>query len=415
MATRRLPVYELQVGMYVAKLDLSWFRSPFLRHTFLIEDPAQIARLVRAGVHTVEIDPERSIAVNPTDEFPEHPSDIIRQSEQVPALFPKHIKPLAQLNEEHAQALLAKKQLDEAVHALYTSITETGTVRPDQATEAVQEITIVARTLLNSALFMALSQHRGGDSSLSQHALATCTLALMLGQTYHLNPLELQELATAALLHDIGLLQIPPRLISRAFVTSPPLSELERRKFRTHPRLSVEALERQGGFDASILHLVGHHHPAYTVDSSQGLSLSRSLLDRTGILVLVDKYDELLTGFGGASPYGPQQAIQRLYIDARQGELNQNILAQFIAAVGIYPVHSRVKLNTNETAVVTGLNAEKLHQPIVTITHDAEGRERQEPLVVDLARQEDQNHPRAIALVLDDQPIPEAARISRAA
>ncbi|MBI3356316.1 MAG: DUF3391 domain-containing protein, partial [Nitrospirae bacterium] len=26
------PHHELQIGMYVAKLDLSWFRSPFLRH-----------------------------------------------------------------------------------------------------------------------------------------------------------------------------------------------------------------------------------------------------------------------------------------------------------------------------------------------------------------------------------------------
>jgi HD-GYP domain-containing protein (c-di-GMP phosphodiesterase class II) len=262
---------------------------------------------------------------------------------------------------------------------------------------------------------MALSQHRGGDASLSQHALATCTLSLMLGQAFHLNPLELQELATAALLHDIGLLQIPPALISRAHVTSPPLSEIERRKFRSHPRLSVEALERQGGFNQSVLHLVWHHHPAYTVNSTLGPSPSQSILDRTGILVLADTYDELLTGFGGASPYGPQQAIQRLYIDASQCGLNRNILAQFISTVGIYPVHSHVKLNTNETAVVTALNANKLHQPVVTITHDSEGIELPEPIAVDLAHQADQQHPRSIALVLDDRALPTSPRISRAA
>jgi len=415
MARRRIPVYELQIGMYVAKLDVSWFRSPFLRHAFLIEEPTQIDRLVRAGIHTVEIDPERSITIDQTNESPELPSDSVRQSEQVPALIPKPLKPLAQLNEEHAQALLAKKQLDEAVHSLYRTIAQTGTVQPEQAAEAVQEITIVARTLPNSALFMALTQNRGGDASLTQHALATCTLSLMLGQAFHVNPLELQELATAALLHDIGLLQIPQALINRAHVTSPPLSELERRKFRAHPRLGVDTLKQQRGFDASVLHLVGHHHPAYTVDGTLGPPPSRSLVDRTCILALVDKYDELITGFGGASPYSPQQAIQRLYIDAGHCGLNQNILAHFISTVGIYPVHSHVKLNTNETAVVTALNARKLHQPVVTITHDAEGRECQEPIVIDLAHQEGQDHPRAIAIVLDDHVLSESVKISRAA
>jgi len=78
-------------------------------------------------------------------------------------------------------------------------------------------------------------------------------------------------------------------------------------------------------------------------------------------------------------------------------------------------VHSHVKLNTNETAVVTALNARKLHQPVITITHDTEGVEYQEPLVVDLGHQDNQKHPRSIALVLDDQPLTELPRISRAA
>ena len=56
MATTRIPVRELQIGMYVARLDLSWFRSPFLRHSFLIEHSWQVERLVRAGVKSVDID-----------------------------------------------------------------------------------------------------------------------------------------------------------------------------------------------------------------------------------------------------------------------------------------------------------------------------------------------------------------------
>ena len=415
MATKQIPVHELQLGMYVTKLDVSWIRSPFLRHSFRIEHTSQIERLVRTGVQTVEIDPDRSTTISSIEYSHDTDSQTDRQSEQVPTVVPKQIKPLAQLNEEYAQAVMAKKQLDQAVHSLYTAIAQTGTVHPAQAAEAVQEITIVARTLPNSALFMALSQHRGGDASLSQHALATCTLALMLGQALQLNPLELQELATASLLHDIGLLQVPSAVIRRALVTSPPLSEEERRQFHIHPRFGIDTLKQQGGFDTAILYLVEHHHPTDTIDIVIGAPPSQSLLDHTGILALADKYDELITGFGGATPYGAQQAIQRLYIDAHHYGLNKNILAQFISTIGIYPVHSRVKLNTNETAVVTALNARKLHQPIITITHDTEGTACREPLIVDLTHQEGQAPPRTIALVLDDQDLSHPFKLPHAA
>lgn len=399
--------------MYVARLDLSWFRSPFLRHSFLIERTSQIERLVRAGVKTVEIDPSREINAAPPDQTGAPPPDQAPEPADSQTRPLKHIKPLAQLTEEHARALQAKKQLDESVHSIFSSIARTGTVHPEQAAEAVQEITIVARTLPQSALFMALSQQRAGDASLSRHALTTCTLALVLGQSLQFNPLELHELATAALLHDIGLLQVPPSLIRRAPAVSSPLSSLEHRQFHAHPRLSVAALKRQGGFDAPVLHIVSHHHPTYAVGAPTQ-TLGRSLSERTAVLTLVDHYDERLTGFGGSAALNPSQAIQRLYVDADQQGLDRTILTQFIKTIGIYPVHSYVTLNTAEVAMVTGLNEETLHQPIVTITHDAHGIECREPLVIDLAHQDTRESPRSIERVLDRPPFSEPFRTPRA-
>lgn len=53
MADIRIPISSLEVDMYVAKLDVSWLRTPFLRHSFLVKHPSQIERLIRAGVKTV--------------------------------------------------------------------------------------------------------------------------------------------------------------------------------------------------------------------------------------------------------------------------------------------------------------------------------------------------------------------------
>src|SRR5690348_4518781 len=124
MATTRIPVRELQIGMYVARLDLSWFRSPLLRHSFLIEHSSQIEKLVRAGVKMVDIDSDRGIASRP------HQIPDITHSATDATLnwsIKKQSKPLAQLNEEYAHAKLAKQQMDQAVQSVFTTITKTGT------------------------------------------------------------------------------------------------------------------------------------------------------------------------------------------------------------------------------------------------------------------------------------------------
>ena len=396
MATTRVPVSELEIGMYVARLDLSWFRSPLLRHSFLIEQSSQIDKLVRAGVKMVDIDLDRGITSPP-----HHATDITQAAPMTaPTSSLTHPKPLAQLNEEYAQAKLAKQQMDQAVQSVFTTIAKTGTVNSEQAAEAVQEITIAMRTLTDSAIFMALSQNRADDSTLSQHALAVCTLSLVVGQAFQFNPLELHELATAALLHDIGLLQIRPAIVRHTHVSSD-LAKTNRQEFETHPRRAVLMLEGQRGIEAATLHLIANHH-AYLNDSGYPKeSRGQFTSDPTRILMVVDRYDELITGFGGTAPLTPHHTFQRLYQEAREGKLDQRIVSSFIARIGIYPIHSHVRLNTQELAVVTKLHQEKLHQPIITITHQPGGTEYPTPFVIDLAHQAGDPQVRAIETILD--------------
>jgi HD-GYP domain-containing protein (c-di-GMP phosphodiesterase class II) len=397
MATIRIPVSQLQIGMYVARLDLSWFRSPLLRHSFLIEHSSQIQRLVRAGVKMVDIDPARGTISQPhqTLESTTHAA-----LETAPARNVKNFKSLAQLNEEYVQGKLAKEQMDQAVKSVFSTIAKTGAVDPQQAAEVVQEITIAMRTVTDSAIFMALSQNRAGDSTLSRHALATCTLSLVVGQAFQFNPLELQELATAALLHDIGLLQVRPAVVCQAHCRS----IADQHELETHPRRAVLLLEQQGGIGAAILHLIADHH-VYLDDSGYpNESRGQFTCDRTRILMTVDRYDELITGFGGTSPLTPHQTLQHLYQETQRGKLDQRIVSSFISRVGIYPVHSHVRLNSQELAVVTELNQEKLHQPIVTITHQPGGTPYLIPFVIDLAHQPEGPQRRTIETIITRVP-----------
>jgi len=401
MTTKTISIDQLRVGMYVAKIDLSWFQSPFIRRSLLIEQTIQIEKLRRAGAQHLIIDLSRGNAVETSmDLDPPVSPHVLTLTPQAPPS--KSVpKPLTQLNEEYAQALVARKQLEQTVRSVFSSISEQGSVDPQLAAEAVQEVSIVTRTLPNSAIFMALSQQRAGDSSLSQHALSTCTLALVVGQSFGYNPLELQELALAALLHDLGLLQIPASIIQRSANTSSPLSTHDKKVFQSHPGLGILALERQGGFGTRVLQIVGEHHIRLDDSGYPKGTKGEFTSERSRILMIADYYDELITGFGGASPLAPHQALQRIFRESQEGAFDQVVLSRFIKLIGIYPVHSRVQLNTKERAVVTELNPSALHRPVVTITHTPSGNETPNPLVIDLSDQTNVTPERAIDKVLN--------------
>ena len=404
MPTRHVSIDELRVGMYVAKLDVTRFRSPLPQHAFLIQEQGQIDKLHFAGIQAVEIDPARGEDIS--GHVQRDGDDRDGCSSPGPPQFPPpaYPKSLAQLNEGYAHATRACERLEHAVSGIFSELTEKGMVNGQQIAEALPEIFAVTRSLESSTVLMALSQDRSGDTSLSQHALTTCTLALLLGQTFNFTPLELRELATAAMLHDIGLLQIPAPVVQRFYSTSTPLSKREQLQMEIHPRSAVLQLKRQGGFEDRVLEIIGEHHVLLDGSGYPQGPCGAFTSDRTRIVMITDRYDELITGFGGTSPLTPYLALQRLFQEAQEGQLDREILSRLIKLVGIYPLHSCVRLNTNEQAVVTHLNPEKVHQPTVTITHDPAGSGVATPVVVDLAKQDGQYPERVIEAVLDTTP-----------
>ncbi|MCE3222223.1 MAG: putative Metal dependent phosphohydrolase [Nitrospira sp.] len=404
MAYRSITIDALRVGMHVAKLDVTWFRSPFLRHSFLIRTDEQIEKLRRAGVKQLAIDPARGIDL-PTTAHPASakPTLILQPGSPGPAGAPP-VRSLAWMTQELQDARAARQQLERSVHSTFSQIAQTGIVDPEKARHIIHEIDAVAKTLTTHALFIAFSQGRDGNDSLSEHALATCSFSMILAHAAAYDLFALQDLATGALLHDIGLLQVPPTILKRVHDTSTTLSAHDRRIHESHARSGAILLERQGGFSPAIEQIVAEHHAYLNGSGFPAETRGAFTSDMTRIVMVTDRYDELLTGFGGASPLTPHQSLQRLYQEGQEGKYENRLVSLFVKVLGIYPVYSYVALTTGERAVVSVINSRKLHQPIITITHDPTGTPYIVPLVIDLANQDEQAPVREISSVIGTIP-----------
>ena len=399
MAKRLITIDALRIGMHVAKLDVAWFRSPFLRHSFLIRTHEQIEKLRRAGVRQLTIDPARGLDLPETSTLSEAKPQMAQNG--CPAtVSPPTVRSLARMTEELEAARSARRQLELSVQSTFSRIAKTGTVDPEKAQHIVHEINAVAKSLTTHALFMAFSQGRDGSHSLSEHALATCSFSMILAHAAAYDLSALQDLATGALLHDIGLLQVPQSLLERIHDTSITQSEATRRIYESHARSGAILLERQGGFSSAVEQIVAEHH-AY-LDQSGFPAETRGTFtsDMTRLIMVTDRYDELLTGFGGASPLTPHQSLQRVYQEGLEGKYENRLASLFVKVMGIYPVYSSVVLTTGERAVVSLVNSSKLHLPVITITHDPSGTPYIVPLVIDLANQNEMAPMRGICSVI---------------
>ena len=84
---KRIETGEVELGMFIHKLEGSWFSHPFWKSRFLLEDPVLLGKLHDSAVPAVIIDTERSrraanhIARGVQDQYA---ADLVSQS-QIPA------------------------------------------------------------------------------------------------------------------------------------------------------------------------------------------------------------------------------------------------------------------------------------------------------------------------------------------
>ena len=396
---KRISLEQLRVGMYVAGIDCSWFRTPFLKHRFLISTEEQIERLRRSNARVVDIDPSKGLDVAsfPIAQETLHTIGLHTSTQTAPA----HDAPrsLATLSQELTIAQETREKLIQSVKTVFDEISKTGDPRLGPVNDAVKEITIVTRTLSTHATFMAMSQGRHLDASFNNHSLTVCTLAMIIGQALGYNPIQLHDLATGALLHDIGLLQLPDRLSC----TSTFLSGEDLTAFHHHPRLSAIAIEAQHDFSQIVRQIAAQHHVTLDGQGYPSETPAGSTAEESRIVMIADRYDELLTGFGGLRPLPSHAAIQQLFQQGEFGRLDRRLVSLFIKLVGIYPVYSSVELNTKERGTITTINSASLHQPIVALTWDETGSPYRDPLTIDLSNQ-NQSPLRSIERVVTSEP-----------
>lgn len=223
----------------------------------------------------------------------------------------------------------------------------------------------------DEATLLALTQIKNFDHFLFTHSANVCVLSIALGQALGLPKPLLANLGLAALLHDVGMTEMPKALFQKRESLAPE----ERALYERHPALGARAILRSQGVSEAAIRsiLVAFEH--HILEDESGfpkteMQVSRTLLGR--IVGLVDFYDAVTTPDDGAGPtVSPEEAL-RLMANEGSDVFDPALVKVFVNTIGTYPLGTLVRLDTGELGIVHRRNPtlSRGSRPIVKIVRD---------------------------------------------
>ncbi|MGH7231834.1 MAG: HD-GYP domain-containing protein [Nitrospiraceae bacterium] len=382
---KTIDVDQLKPGMFIERLDRSWFTTPFFRHRFLLKDDEEITLLKRNGVRRVVIDLEKGQDVD---------EPLVLPSEQAPVPKPTiSSEPVSSAPpEKEVTRRLSREEIKVAqhVHAEAMSTVQSvlegfnGAARPNGSAllglaSQMQKFLQTHRSGMITA--MLLRQMREYDETLFSHVVDVGLLSMIVGIDQKLSSTTLEHLAVGAMLHDIGELRLPRNV----FRTTGTGDERERTLKHQHPAIGLTMLSRMDEISDEARRIVVEHHERID-GSGYPAKLQRSSIASLSQLVsLIDAYVTLITSRGGRPAISPPQAIRHLYQLALRLQFDQTLVEQMIHSLGVYPIGSFVELNTGEQALVVDVHTGVTVKPWVKLLSDTHGQLLTEPFVLDLA------------------------------
>ncbi|WP_374502220.1 HD-GYP domain-containing protein [Zoogloea sp.] len=383
---------QLCIGVFV-HIDLPWFSHPFSFNSFKIRSAEQLAILRTLGVSHFRYDPDRS-DVQPRGMAAPQPALV--PPPEPPVEDPATHSALASKQERIARLAQRKRQVIEVEKALMKAagvmrnIGKNLFARPKECLEEVDELVSQMVTAFLDQPEVALhviGEHAGGEEAY-YHGLNCSILSMMLAKELDFARAHCQILGVGALLHDIGLNDIPDRVARpRHELTAP-----ERNLRQLHCEYGVR-LGKQIGLPEPVLRIILQHHELADGSGFPNKLKGDQIDPLARIVSLVNYYDNLCNPADLAKAMTPHEALSLMFAQ-RRAKFDTRALQVMIRCLGVYPPGTVVKLSNDAIALVSSVNPAKPLRPWVTV-YDA-SIPKDEAIMLDLEEEPDINIAKAL-------------------
>ncbi len=374
---KRIAIYDLRPGMYIAGMDQSWFQTPFLRHKWLVKRNDEVALLRSYGIQDVFIDTEKGADVDADTD--------VQESSHTPAISDEPLTtPHREFGPKPDEIETARLLRAEAISTVDVFFRQIETASPQHLTDVQGVVSTLLEGLLEyQDAMVSLIQMRRFDAKLATHSVDTSVLAMAIGQDCGCDPQHLKLLGLAAMVHDIGQLRLPLNLLRKV----QPYSPQDHKLIQAHCDIGEAMLNQFPEFPQESKQMILHHHERLDGSGYPTGLRGSDLSELTQILSIADTYDAQISGRCSVPPVPPSRALSELYRAAVAGQYATNLVQRLIHLLGVYPIGSLVRLNTGEQAVVIWVHSHSRLTPTIKLLKNELGQPVEEQEIIDLSSQ----------------------------
>jgi HD-GYP domain-containing protein (c-di-GMP phosphodiesterase class II) len=209
-------------------------------------------------------------------------------------------------------------------------------------------------------------------------------IAIIIGINLKLVGHKVLSIATAALLHDIGMLKIPDKILNK----KEDLTPAELAAIHTHPVHSYTMIAKELKYAEEIAQIALYHHERWDGKGyPKGLN-GEAIPLAARIVSVADAYIAMIN----ERPYREQMigydAIKNVISDNFK-RFDPNVVKGFLRGMGIYPIGSIVLLSDSTIGRVVNTHGDAPLRPNIEILINGQGQKVQEKSIIDLLERGD--------------------------
>ncbi len=217
------------------------------------------------------------------------------------------------------------------------------------------------------------------ERTIAAGVVGVTILSTVTGMVLKLSGHRLIQLATAALLHDIGMVKVPKSILKK----SDRLTADEMNQIRTHPLYSYRVISKEMKYPEEIGVIALQHHERWDGQGYPRKLRGEDINIAARIIAVADAYVAMINDRPHRDSMIGYSAMKTILNDNGRA-FDPKILKAFIESMGIYPIGSIVQLNSSAIGRVVQIHADAPLRPAVELIIDEFGNRRGEREVVDL-------------------------------
>ncbi len=358
--------------MFVHKLEGSWFKHPFWKSRFLLQDEAMLHDLHASDVPAVVIDISKGYDVRPltaaqrAESQARQPPRLARpfirarpQNRIAPTVQKPDLRSTAPLSmaREFGLAKQVAGKSRKAISRVFLESRLGKSIKVSVVEPVIEDI--FASMQRNPHAFNGLMRCKRDNDYIYRHALAVSALMISLGRQMKLPPAQIREAGMAGLLMDVGIGLLPVDLSQY----SGDYRNLDPAILNRHIMLGYEYLDAGGGISPAVLDVVLNHHELMDGTGFPN-RLSGARIDRLSRMAAIcDAYDSMVSDTADGSGMDPASSLQQMKM--MKGWFDPDILDKFVETLGVFPIGSVVLLRSDRLAMVVAQDPADYTRPRV--------------------------------------------------